>query len=177
MKFRVGWRDTFHFFFKKRIQQLGHLIPSLKLVSFADKPRHVMSGLFFHSMFYLLVICRNLALLHKHMVSSLITRLLVPMKRIIFSLRPCCLSKMIYSCLQLRRTNEITRALFFWFPGCNSTNGAISREYKRGGNQGILSTSFCEQAGITSPLEDCLMLFCFLNPKSFSSTLTLHSKC
>lgn len=41
MIFRVGSRDTFHSL--KRIQLLEHLIPSLKLVSLADKPSQAYS--------------------------------------------------------------------------------------------------------------------------------------
>lgn len=47
MKFRVGWRDTFHFL--KRIQQLEHLILGPKLVSLADKTRDLCQVYSFNS--------------------------------------------------------------------------------------------------------------------------------
>lgn len=86
----------------------------------------------------------------------------------------------IYSCLQLRGTNEIISGVVFHVSRGTIVSMGPSVENIREVVISVASPHISANK-LALPLfflEDCLiLLFCFLNSKSFSSTLTLHSKC
>lgn len=145
-------------------------------------PRHVMSGLFFHSMFYIFLFSvRNQALLQKHVVSSLITILHIPMKKNQLFLK-VMLPKQnnLFMFATQRGTNEIISGVVFLVSrGATVLMGPSVKNIR----EVVISVAspHISANNLALPLlflEYFLILFfCFLNSNSFSSTLTLHAKC